>query len=251
MDAENSDSLPNSTGGYRQAVLDLRRAQKPSAGTPLYSRLVNRPLGRRLAALSYVFGLTPNQVTYVSALFTFSALALVAILPPTWWLGILVSALLVLGYAFDSADGQLARLRGGGSIQGEWLDHTVDSAKASAVHLAVLITAFRHFDLDNAWLLVPIGYVVVDTVIFFGQIVKPLLAAKALGGEEPKSTASNSLLRAILVLPHDYGLVCLIFLLLGLPKVFFAVYTVMFVLNFIMMVLALGKWHKYMASLSA
>lgn len=237
--------------GYRSAVGRLQAAQKPSAGTPLYSRLVNRPLGRRFAAFAYLVGLTPNRVTCISAIFTFSALILVATLPPTWWLGLLVSALLVLGYAFDAADGQLARLQGGGSVQGEWLDHTVDAAKASAVHLAVLITAYRHFDLPEAWLLVPAAYVLVDTVIFFGQILKDLLAARLLGGKAPASTASTSLLRAVMVLPTDYGLICLIFVLLGLPQLFFGVYTFLFVCNALILVLVLRKWFRDMGALSA
>lgn len=239
------------SGGYRAAVLRLQAAQKPSAGTPLYSRLINRPFGRRLAALAYLGGLTPNQVTLISAFLTGSALVLLAVLPPTWWLGVLVSALLVLGYAFDAADGQLARLRGGGSPQGEWLDHTVDAAKASALHLAILITAYRHFGLTDAWLLVPIAYAVVDGVIFMGKILKDLLAAQALGGKAPASTASTSVLRAIMVLPTDYGLFCLVFLLLGQPLLFFGVYTFLFVCNALILVLVLVKWFRYMGSLAA
>lgn len=251
MNIDSASSRPQREGGYRDAVLRLQAAQKPSAGTPLYSRLVNRPLGRRFAALAYLAGLKPNQVTGISALFTFSALTIVALVEPVWWLGFLVSAMLVLGYAFDAADGQLARLRGGGSAQGEWLDHTVDAAKASAVHLAVLITAFRHFDLADGWLLVPVGYVLVETVIFMGQILKDLLAAKVMGGKAPASTASTSLLRAIMVLPTDYGFMCLVFMLLGFPLVFFGVYTLLFACNAIILVLVLVKWYRDMGSLPA
>ena len=51
--------------------------------------------------------------------------------------------LLVVGYAFDAADGQLARLRGGGIIAGEWLDHMVDAIKVASLHLAVLVGLYR------------------------------------------------------------------------------------------------------------
>lgn len=235
---------------YRDAVRNLRVAQKSSAGTPLYSRLVNRPLGRRFAALAYLVGLTPNQVTAISALFTFSGIGLIAALPPTWWLGVLVSALLVLGYALDAADGQLARLRGGGSAQGEWLDHTVDAAKASGLHLAILITAYRHFELPSAWLLIPIAYAVIDSVMFISMLLKDLLAARELGGKAPASQASTSLLRAIMVLPTDYGFFCIIFLLLGEPLVFFSIYGFLFACNAIIIVLVLRKWFRDMGSLS-
>src|SRR6185436_886779 len=107
------------------------------------SRFVNRKIGRVLAAGSYQLGLTPNAVTGISALFSAAAIAIIACLSPSVGVGVLVAVLLLLGYAFDSADGQLARLRGGGSPAGEWLDHVVDSIKVVALHLAVLIGWFR------------------------------------------------------------------------------------------------------------
>ncbi|MFP3386663.1 CDP-alcohol phosphatidyltransferase family protein, partial [Tritonibacter sp. SIMBA_163] len=77
-----------------------------------------------------------------------------------------------VGYAFDSADGQLARLRGGGTPAGEWLDHVVDSIKTTALHLAVLIGWYRHYDVtDVRLLLIPIGFTLVASVFFFVQIV--------------------------------------------------------------------------------
>ncbi|RGE16229.1 CDP-alcohol phosphatidyltransferase family protein [Leucobacter sp. wl10] len=233
---------------YRVALERLRSAQKPSAGTPLYSRLVNRPLGRRFAAFAHVLGWTPNAVTCVSALFTFSGIALVALVAPSWWSGVLVSALLVLGYALDSADGQLARLRGGGSVQGEWLDHTVDAAKALTIHVAVLVAAFRFFDLPTAWLLVPITYLVVEGLLFFGMMERDLLLARAAGGEAPVSRASTGILRAILILPSDYGLFCLIFVLMGSSAVFFGVYTLLLVCNTVFLLMALAKWYRQLGA---
>jgi hypothetical protein len=113
----------------------------------------------------------------------------------------------------------------------------------------VLITAYRHFDIPDLWLLIPVTYVLVETVIFFGQILKELLAARVLGGKAPKSTASTSLIRAILVLPTDYGLMCLVFVLLGAPLVFFGVYAFLFACNAIILVLVLAKWFRDMGSL--
>ena len=111
---------------YRQ----LARAQKGHArGAPAYSVYVNRRLGRVLAAVAFRLGLTPNQVSIISAVHSFAAIALIAFAPVTVPLGLLIALLLVLGYAWDSADGQVARLRGGGSPQGEWLDHFIDTLK--------------------------------------------------------------------------------------------------------------------------
>ena len=126
----------------------LRHAQKSAKGAPPYSLFVNRPLGRVLAAAAYQMGLTPNQVTYISAAMHLRRPLVLALAPATWPVGLLVTVMLVLGYALDSADGQLARLRGGGSLLGEWLDHMIDSVKVAALHLAVLVSLYRNFDLD-------------------------------------------------------------------------------------------------------
>src|SRR5690606_21605828 len=83
----------------------LGTAQKGAArSAPAYSRFVNRRLGRVLAALAHSLGLSADAVTGLSALFTFTGLALVALVPFGWPLGIAVTACLVIGYALDSAD---------------------------------------------------------------------------------------------------------------------------------------------------
>lgn len=162
-------------GSVSTALLELRTAQKSAKGVSLYSRYVNRPAGRCLAAVSHALGLSPNQVTLVSAVFSFAAVAVVALGEPSWGQGAAVWAGLAVGFAFDSADGQLARLRGGGSAAGEWLDHVVDCAKITALHSAVLIAFYRHpghFGVtDDAWLLVPLGFQFAAVVTFFGGLL--------------------------------------------------------------------------------
>lgn len=157
------------------ALRELRGAQKPAKGVSLYSRFVNRPIGRYLAAGSYALGLTPNQVTLISAAFSFAAAAAVALAAPSWGLGIAVWAALAVGFAFDSADGQLARLRGSGSAAGEWLDHVVDCAKLTALHSCVLIAFYRFPDAygtgSDGWLLVPLGFQFAAVVTFFGGLL--------------------------------------------------------------------------------
>jgi len=241
------------TERYIDTVRRLASAQKAAApGAPAYSILVNRPFGRLLAAAAYRLGMTPNAVTAVSAVFTFTAIALLASLPATWPVGIAVWLLLAIGYAFDSADGQVARLRGGGSRSGEWLDHVVDSLKIVTLHLAVLITAYRYFALPSAaWLLVPIGFTAVATVLFFAMILNDQLKAvhAAKTGVRVAQTRKSSLLRSLLVLPTDYGLLCLIFVALGAPPVFFVIYCVLFVANAGYLALAAVKWFRDMKAL--
>lgn len=237
---------------YRGTVRRLAGAQKAAAsGAPAYSLLVNRRVGRLLAAWAYRRGLTPNAVTGISAVFTFTGIAMVATLEPTWWSGVAVWLALAIGYAFDSADGQVARLRGGGSLAGEWLDHVVDSFKLVSLHLAVLTLTYRHLDLgDDRWLLVPMGFVAVASVSFFTMILNDLLRrvhAARQGTPLPAMTPSR--LRQVLVVPTDYGVLCLSFVLLGLPTVFFGVYTFLFVASAGHLLLALLKWYRDMTRL--
>src|SRR5215217_2013344 len=137
------------SGRVGTIVAELAAAQKPSAGTPAYSRFVNRRIGRYLAAAAFLAGRTPNQVSVASGLCSLLGIILLATVGPNLPLAVLVTALLLLGYALDSADGQLARLRGGGSPLGEWLDHMIDCVKIVLLHSAVLISWYRFDDLSN------------------------------------------------------------------------------------------------------
>ncbi|MFD1715612.1 CDP-alcohol phosphatidyltransferase family protein [Amnibacterium flavum] len=206
----------------------LGAAQKSSKGVSLYSRYINRPFGRVLAALAHSAGLTPNAVTAVSAIVTAGGIAVLALVPPTWWSGILVAALLVVGFALDSADGQVARLRGGGSAAGEWLDHVVDAGKMVALHAAVLIGFARFTDLDAAALLVPLGYQFVAVVMFAGGTLALVLKHKAPAGAP---AAAPSTVRAVGLLPADYGVLAFSFVFWGIPALYFVLYTILFIVN--------------------
>lgn len=238
--------------GYRATVARLASAQKGAArGAPAYSIYINRKLGRYIAAWAYRAGLTPNGVTAMSATFTFTAIVLLATVPPVWWSGVLIWILLAVGYAFDSADGQVARLRGGGSAAGEWLDHVVDALKISTLHIAVLISAYRFFDLpSDAWLLVPIGFSVVANVTFFAMILNDQLK-HVRGRKGTAESGGGSRLRSFLVIPTDYGLLCFVFVLLGAPVVFFVVYGLLFLANAGFLLLAAVKWFRDMVALDA
>lgn len=237
---------------FAETYARLDTAQKGARGAPAYSRFVNRKMGRVLATASYRLGLTPNGVTAISAALTFSAIALLALAPPSAGMGIAVAAGLVLGYAFDSADGQLARLRGGGSLVGEWLDHMVDSVKVASLHLAVLIGLFRFTDLPGPWLLVPIGFSAVGSVLFFAMILNDQLRRR--GGAAPRSTADGTrapVLRSLLVVPTDYGLLCLSFVLYGSPTLFFVAYALLFAATAGYLAAACVSWFREISALDA
>jgi phosphatidylglycerophosphate synthase len=237
---------------YRNAIVSLGASQKTSKGAPAYSRYINRPLGRRFAALAFISGRTPNQVTAVSAAFTMSAIALIAIARPTLATSALIAVLLVIGYALDAADGQLARLRGGGSASGEWLDHTVDAIKISVLHLAVLVSWYRFDDVGDQLLLVPLGFQAVATVQFFSIILMDQIRRARRGnvGSIMTGERSSSPLYSLLVLPTDYGLLCVALGLMFWQEGFVWMYTAFFAANAAFMALALPRWYREVGTLS-
>lgn len=232
---------------FRATMLRLRTAQKGHArGAPAYSVYINRRIGRVLAALAYRWGLSPNQVTAVSAVHTFAAIVLLATVPISWWLGLVVALLLVLGYAWDSADGQVARLQGGGSIAGEWLDHFVDALKISSLHLAVVIGLFRFApQIPDVFLLIPLGFSAVATTTFFGMLLNDLLKG-ARGVPSTHARGGGTFGRSMMLVPTDFGLICVAFVLWGAPVMFLTLYTALFAFNAAFLALAAVKWFREM-----
>lgn len=245
-------SPPASRGQrYRDAMQALVNRQKTNKGAPAYSRFVNRRLGRHLAAAAWALNRTPNQVTALSAACSLVGILTIALARPTVLVSVGVTLALVVGYALDSADGQLARLRGGGSSAGEWLDHVVDAVKAASLHAAVLVSLYRFSDLSDGWLLVPVLYGVVSSSWFFAMVLTDLLrrAHVAQTGQSRDGSPTRApLLRSLLALPIDYGLLCLVFLLLSNPLAFTTLYTLMFAGSVIVFAASLRSWFRELSA---
>lgn len=80
------------------------------------------------------------------------------------------------GYACDSADGQLARLRYGGSAAAEWLDPAVDAGKILSLISLLSWPPVGFFHLTSLMpLLVAIRYCVVGGVFLFVIILNEQL----------------------------------------------------------------------------
>lgn len=211
---------------FRHALGQLGGAQKSKVGVPAYLRYVNRRVGGWIAAAGYALGLTPNHLTAISAAWSAAGIAALALVDPTLPMAVLVALALAAGYAFDSADGQLSRVRGDGKPSGEWLDHVVDVAKTSSLHAGVLISLHRFGDLGSeAWLLVPIAFGIVNVTFFFGMMLRDQLGGRpAKGGATEGSSGAGSAVRSVVLLPMDYGTLCWSFVLLAAPAAFLAAY---------------------------
>ena len=230
--------------GFRASFDQLRQAQKTRKGVPLYLLYINRPAGRAVAAALRGTRVTPNQVTWAGAVLTYGTLVWLALWAQPGPPAALAGVLLAVGYALDSADGQLARLRGSSSAYGEWLDHLLDNGRMTVMHVAVFCFLARTTDYDAVLLALACGiFLLAGSAIFFGGVLFDQLSRKAEPGSGPAGDARTGdarsgdtrtggagnadrrlLVRSVVMLPVDYGLTCLAFLLTPWPSVFFAAY---------------------------
>lgn len=211
-----------------RAVQELASAQKPGPGVPAYMRWVNRALARRVAAGAYVAGLQPNTVTGLSLLWSVMGMALLLVAPASWWLGVVVAVFLAAAFAFDSADGQLARLSQLAGPRGEWLDHVVDALRTPALHIAVAVAVWLQF--ENGVLA---ALALVISVVMSAQFMSQMLAEQLIrraGGRGPRRGGNR---QSWLLLPTDPGVWAWIFVLWGFPHVFGVVYAVLVALNLV------------------
>ena len=240
---------PRSRPPYRANLVALRKAQKPPFGTPAYSRYVNRPLARRVAAAVHCLGLAPNQATAISAALSAAGIAVLALVRPSPLQAFGVAALLAAGYVMDSVDGQLARLRGGGSVSGEWLDHLVDCFKTTLLHLAVLVSWYRFPPVeDTLVLVVPMAFLVVASATYFGVIFMPYLRRQAGAPARRPDVAREHPLRKWLTLPADHGFLCWAFVLLAWPAWFAAVYGALTLVSAALLVVAVRVWWRELSA---
>lgn len=229
----------NQATGARAAYAALARAQKNGAGVPWYMRVVNRRLGRAIAAVAAQTRATPNHMTAASFVAFLAGAALLVLVEPGPAMAVAAMLLLQLGFAFDSADGQLARLQGTGSPAGEWLDHVVDSGRHLLFHLAVLVGLYRFTDLPDVALLLPMLFAVVASVRFFAQIL-----AEQLAGRDPMAGPESVPRFGVWIqAPSDTGVLNLVVLLWPLTTAFLWTYGALAVLNTVL--LAATFWRRY------
>jgi phosphatidylglycerophosphate synthase len=126
--------MPPVTNDLHWTDLLSRRFDSPNQA--FFVRWVSQPVGAMVAALAYRSGLGPNVVTICGLLIMLLACVPYAIGTTTGaWL--LAGLLWQLGFAFDCADGKLARATGRSGPFGAWLDAACDHVRQSAQALAI------------------------------------------------------------------------------------------------------------------
>lgn len=248
-EATRSERMPR-PDTIRGRYVSLRGAQKIPRGVPAYTLWVNRPAGRLFAAAAPPW-LTPNGVTLVSAALTYGVLALVWVLPVGAGVASVVGVLLALGFALDSADGQLARLRGGGTPLGEWLDHVLDAGRIALLHVTVAAYVVRAGWPVEALAWVALFAVTATLIYAGGLLVDKVRTAAAPGAPRSMRVTPTILARSIVLLPVDYGVLCVVFLLLPWPGVFLSAYVVLAVASAALCAAYLARWVRELRAASA
>jgi phosphatidylglycerophosphate synthase len=236
---------------WREIRSALVAAQKSNRNAPAYSRWVNRPLGRVFAATAYRLGLSPNMVSVVSAAFTFTGIAWIALNPLRVGDGLLIAVLLIVGYALDSADGQVARLQGGGSLAGEWLDHVLDAFKNTSFHLAVVVLWLRcATDWDRWTVVIPIAFTLQASVWFFAIILTELLlrAAGLRTSVRAIDEGRQPIVISLLGIPVDYGFLCVAMALLGWFTLWRWLYILLLAAGLVILGVQLVRWYRRVAA---
>jgi phosphatidylserine synthase len=124
-------------------VVAIYKASKKKRDINRFTEWIARPPA---AVFVYLFAktpITPNQVTFLSALVAAAAGAIFALLPNSYlWLlvGVLVFE---LSFVLDCADGQLARLRKIASPLGHLLDFLMDELKAMLIFGCVTVRLWQ------------------------------------------------------------------------------------------------------------
>lgn len=239
------DLHPPARPSAQHARAALASAQKPAAGVPAYLRWINRPLGGQIAVTGAPIGATPNGLTAISAALGLAGIVILAAWP-SGWAGPIAAVLLLLGYAFDSADGQLARILKRGGPAGEWLDHVVDGVRAPLVHIAVAVHLIRT---DSPWWLV--GIAGVFSVLVSAWFLSQLLAEKLLP-KAPRSTeevTSHGILASFIKQPQDPSTTYVIVGMIGCAPLFAVAFTALFAWQLLVFIASLRRKYRQLTAL--
>ncbi|MEO8705406.1 MAG: CDP-alcohol phosphatidyltransferase family protein [Kofleriaceae bacterium] len=128
-------------------IVAIYRASKKKRDINRFTEFVARPPASVVVYFLRNTPITPNQVTFASAVIAAGAAAMFAVLPGYLWL-VLAAAIFELSFVLDCADGQLARLRKVASPVGHLLDFLMDELKAMFILGAVTLRLWQE-NLDD------------------------------------------------------------------------------------------------------
>jgi phosphatidylglycerophosphate synthase len=175
-------------------------------GGGLFSEALSQRLGARIALAAYRLDATPTALTLINLVLGLAVSTAVVALAPAvargdasaWVVGLVALVGWQLAYAFDCADGQLARVTGRTSPAGARLDVLCDVAAQIALVTALAATVVAQRPATPAWLV----------AAFAGTWMVNLVTSVLQSGPQAASMVpSRSLPVRVVKLVRDYGAV--------------------------------------------
>jgi CDP-alcohol phosphatidyltransferase len=123
-------------------IAGIYRASKKKKDINWFTEWVARPPAAIVVWALAKTRITPNQVTFLSAIICAIAGAMLVLLPGRWWL-LAAAAVYEFSFILDCADGQLARHRKIASPLGHQLDFLMDELKAMLVFGCVAVRLWQ------------------------------------------------------------------------------------------------------------
>ena len=124
-------------------IVAIYRASKKKQDINWFTEWVARPPAAVVVYFLRNTRITPNQITFASAVIAAGACAMVALLAGWAWL-VAAAAVFEFSFILDCADGQLARHRKMASPLGHLLDFLMDELKAMLMLGCVAVRLWRH-----------------------------------------------------------------------------------------------------------
>jgi phosphatidylglycerophosphate synthase len=199
-------SAPAAPGSEPQAAPRVADYYQANRGGGLFSEALSQRIGARIAFAAHRRRLVPTVLTVGNlGLGCLVSFVVVAAAEPVadgriwaWPIGLLALLGWQLAYAFDCADGQLARVTGQSSPAGGRLDVLCDVAVQISLVAALAATAEAQVPDTPAWLL----------AAFAGTWMVNLVTSVMQGGAQGASiVTSRSLPVRLVKLVRDYGAV--------------------------------------------
>ena len=149
---KNSESVMPEPAWVISTESDLGRAAATLERHDMYmlARILVIPVARRIAHFLLPTAVSPNAVTFASALFGVAGAAV--LLLPGWGWRVAAAIAIHLSITLDFTDGYLARLRGTDSKVGYWFDTVMDEVVKFALFLGLTFLVFQHGPEWGGWM---------------------------------------------------------------------------------------------------
>jgi len=161
-------------------IAAIYRASKKKQDINWFTEWIARPPAAVVVYALRNTRITPNQVTFGSAIVAAGACAIFALVPGWTWL-VVAALMFEFSFVLDCADGQLARLRKVASPVGHLLDFLMDELKAKLLFGCVTVRLWRDTG-DDRLLVVGLGglFCLASGIALTSFMRRPEYGAKAI-----------------------------------------------------------------------